>query len=252
MTSGNRRLPLIHSLILVWAVLTFGDVARALPATSENDERRASADSHVSKGGQQSDSSGAGKTAASEKFKQQKPDPPAGTPGAKGGQKPGRPAGTPGLTEGSETRASLEVAGVYNFIRQAGVNCHGGGVSITYNMTDSLGAVVDVGGCKDTGLPSGISGHSVTYLFGPRINFRSKRRLDPYAQLLVGGVHSAGTGRVSANAYAMTIGGGLDVRAGDLVSLRVAQAEYLLTRFGGAQQNNFRFATGIVLRFGSK
>ncbi len=255
--SRSRLLPLIHTLLLLSAVLTLGDVARAWPGTSGHDERHLSADSQTSKVEQQSDSSGPGQTATPEKPKQQKPGRPAGTAGITGepetaeGKKPGRPAGTGGLL-GEGEAPLVEVSGAYTYIRHAGVNCHGGGGSIAYNLTSWLGAVADVGGCKDTGLPPGISGHFVTYLFGPRINFRSSDRINPYAQLLVGGVHSSGTGRASADAFAMTVGGGVDVRVNHLISFRVAQAEYLLTQFGGGRQSNFRLQSGIVLRFGSK
>lgn len=250
MVGGNRHSPHFASLILALAVVTFGNVALALAQTSENDERPTSAHFKLPSDKPQGDSGGMAQ-AAQENPKQQKPGPSTGTPGATGSQKPGRPAGTPGLRGESEP-PSFEVSGAYTYLRLAGANCHGGSGSIAYNVNDSVGAVAEVGGCRDTGLPSGITGHAVTYLFGPRINFRSSSKFTPYGQLLVGGAHFGGTGGASANAFAMTIGGGLDLRISDHVSFRVAQAEYLLTRFGGTQQNNFRFESGIVLRLGSK
>ncbi len=252
----------MRTLLLLSAVLTGANVAGARPGTSAHDERHLSADSQGSKVEQQSDSSGSGQTGTPEKPKQQqpgrpaategqKPGRPAGTRGATEGKKPGRPAGTPGLL-GEGEAPLVELSGAYTYIRHAGVNCHGGGGAIAYNLRSSLGAVADVSGCKDTGLAASVSGHFVTYLFGPRINFRVSDRIYPFAQLLVGGVHSSGTGRTPADAFAMTVGGGVDVRVSDLISFRVAQAEYLLTQFGGRNQNNFRFGSGIVFRFGSK
>ena len=53
----------------------------------------------------------------------------------------------------------------------------------------------------------------------------------------------------------MTSGGGIDVKVGNHFSIRLGQAEYLLTRFedptsstgAKATQSNFRFSTGIVI-----
>ena len=249
MVSGNSGLPLIRSMILIFAWLSFGGVVRAWPSTFADNKTTPATDSDGTESGERRV---ADQAPTPQQPAQQKPGPTAGTPGATGGRKPGRPAGTPGLAGEPEPPPSFEVSGAYNYIRLAGVNCHGGSGSIVYNVNDSVGAVAEVGGCRDTGLPSGINGHAVTYLFGPRINFRSSSKFTPYGQLLVGGARFGGTSGVSANAFAMTIGGGLDLRISNHVSFRVAQAEYLLTQFGGTQQNSFRFASGIVLRFGSK
>ena len=53
----------------------------------------------------------------------------------------------------------------------------------------------------------------------------------------------------------MTLGGGVDVKASEHVAIRLGQVEYLMTRFKETSasrqtQNNLRFSTGIVYRFG--
>jgi hypothetical protein len=51
----------------------------------------------------------------------------------------------------------------------------------------------------------------------------------------------------------MTAGGGVDIRASRHFSIRPVQAEYLLTKIPDGlndRQNNFRFGTGVVFRFG--
>jgi len=59
----------------------------------------------------------------------------------------------------------------------------------------------------------------------------------------------------SQNAFAMTVGGGLDYRVSSHFSVRAAKVDYLLTRFnefntfGTQSQNNLRVSTGIVFRF---
>ena len=54
------------------------------------------------------------------------------------------------------------------------------------------------------------------------------------------------------NAFAMALGGGVDWKANDRIAIRLAQGDYLLTRFGSTSQHNFRLSTGVVFRFGGK
>jgi len=81
----------------------------------------------------------------------------------------------------------------------------------------------------------------------------------PYAQVLLGGVHSSftsGTGSEtssgSANAFGMKLGGGLDWNVSPHFSVRLGEFNYDFTRFGGATQNNFDYSAGAVWHFGGK
>jgi hypothetical protein len=116
-----------------------------------------------------------------------------------------------------------------------------------------------------------VSGNLFTYLFGPQIKFRSPK-VQPYVHLLVGGAHSNVYGNAftticqpaaaacgfskspSGNAFAMAVGGGLDIPITSLVSIRPAEIDYLLTdfnnRFNQSNQNNFRYSGGITFTFG--
>jgi hypothetical protein len=47
-------------------------------------------------------------------------------------------------------------------------------------------------------------------------------------------------------------GGGADLKVSRRVSLRLIQADYLMTRFSSARQDNIRLSAGIVLRFGTE
>lgn len=226
-----------HGVVLLLALLTVADPVRA------QQERASSKLAEHAELQEQSASQNPPPT--------QKPPPQSPTTPPDKSEKHGKPQGTPGLSGESVQTPEVEISGMYNFIRVLGVNCQGGSGSIAYNVSDSIGAVAEVGGCSDTGLPSGFSGHTVTYLFGPRLNLRSGSKFTPYVQVLAGGVQSASSG-ISASAFAATVGGGLDVRLNAHVSFRIAQAEYLLTRFGVGQQNNLRLGSGIVFRFGSK
>ena len=149
-----------------------------------------------------------------------------------------------------------ELFGGYEYLRISGSNnCHGGGGNLAYNFNNWLGGVVDLGACKVTGLPSGLSANAFNYLFGPRVSYRSYGSLTPFAQLLFGGERLgagySGVGSGSANSFAMTIGGGADYKFTDHVSFR-GQAEYLYTHFAGVRQNNARIEAGIVYRWGGR
>jgi hypothetical protein len=61
----------------------------------------------------------------------------------------------------------------------------------------------------------------------------------------------------SNNGWAVMIGGGIDFPINHVVSIRAAELDYLLTRFGNfftqanANQNNFRYSAGVVFNFGN-
>ena len=158
------------------------------------------------------------------------------------------------------------------------VYLNGGSTSIAFNFNRYLGIVGDFGGFKDSkllltgpGEPSGAvnsSGTAYTYLFGPRLSYRTHERITPFAQVLFGGIHASdvtlssgcsGAGCTllpSENRFAMTAGGGLDVKVHHHIAIRLIQAEYLMTRFENlttgstASQNDMRLSAGLVFRFG--
>jgi hypothetical protein len=157
---------------------------------------------------------------------------------------------------------------------------NGGSASLALNFTRHWALVADIGGFDDsevritsTNSPSVVvnsSGTVYTYLFGPRYSFRNHSRVTPFVQALFGGVHasevtlSSGTGCTGVgcialpteNSFAMTAGGGFDIRLNHHFALRLIQAEYMMTRFedhstgASAMQNDMRLSSGIVFRFG--
>jgi opacity protein-like surface antigen len=151
-----------------------------------------------------------------------------------------------------------EVGGNYTYIRlnPGGVNCQGGGGSAAGNLNDYFGVAGEFSGCKWTGLPSGASAHTFTYLFGPRLTYRSHGNIEPFAEFLFGGAHIGGTvsgfGSGSDNAFAMALGGGVDYKVTRSVAIRLIQGDYLYTHFGGVKQNNARIQAGIIFRFGGR
>jgi Outer membrane protein beta-barrel domain len=157
-------------------------------------------------------------------------------------------------------------------------NCAGAGTTLAYNLSSLIGVAADLGGCKifgnTIGLGNKISGSQFNYLFGPRLTFRGSSPFVPFFDLGFGGnrisvscqnsatacVNATGGNSYSKNAFAMSVGGGFDIRMTRKISLRPIQAEYLYTRFGNQcalavcsnnnNQNSFRLKSGIVVAWG--
>jgi opacity protein-like surface antigen len=150
-----------------------------------------------------------------------------------------------------------------------------------YNFTKLLGVKADFSG--NYGTPVKVPGFALpharaySFLFGPVVSVR-RDRVTPFVHALFGGNHISldssallTTTAVTENAFAMAFGGGLDVKLTRHFAARLGQFDYLYTKhclnlpadwggFGnvaGCQlgvpgapadhQNNFRFATGIVI-----
>lgn len=131
---------------------------------------------------------------------------------------------------------------------------NGGSSSLAVNLKNWLGVVGDFGAYH---APSGVSSlNAETYLFGPRFSYRHLGRFTPFAQVVLGGVHSAPVTTAftgASNALAFGAGGGTDIGLdrGGRFALR-PQLEYLGFRANGSTIGNFRLSVGIVLRLGKK
>jgi outer membrane protein OmpA-like peptidoglycan-associated protein len=165
----------------------------------------------------------------------------------------------------------FEVAGMYEYVKFnpgdpfASFNNHGAAASFTYNASRWLGLTGEFGGYRFernlfpvTGSNAGVNGGFVSYLFGPRLNWRKFDYFVPFAHFLLGGA-TGGTelaGTSNQSAFALAAGGGVDMVITKSLAWRVAQIDYLMTSFSGTQlgasarQDNLRLGTGFVLRFG--
>jgi outer membrane immunogenic protein len=138
---------------------------------------------------------------------------------------------------------------------------NGGSGYVEYNLNHTLGLVADFGGYANT--RKGIDDKALTYLFGPRFNWRHER-LSPYVQFLFGGGYAwSGPTSTTQNAFATAAGGGLDYNLTKRIAIKPIQVEYVMTQFdsarlGGAtkgfggHQNDVRYSAGIVFRVGEK
>jgi opacity protein-like surface antigen len=164
---------------------------------------------------------------------------------------------------------TLELYGGYDYIRlnvqanasgqppTATYDGNGGSGQLQYNANDwfsVLGSVGDFWATRSND-PSA-AGAGIPYLFGPRVNLR-RRGITPFAQVLAGGIATSSGIQFSGwqSHFAMSAGGGLDVRFARHFSFRPVQAEYLMTRIPDGLhnlQNNFRFSAGISLLLGRR
>jgi hypothetical protein len=94
------------------------------------------------------------------------------------------------------------------------------------------------------------------FLFGPQFSLRKYERIQPFAHVLAGFAYSKLDNDtlgidITDTGLAIAAGGGVDVKAlSSKLSIRLFQADYVLTRFDGITSQNIRASTGIVLRFG--
>ena len=128
---------------------------------------------------------------------------------------------------------------------QYSYNAVGWNASLTGNFKHVLGITGDFSGVYN----SRHSNSSVyTYTFGPVLTARLPV-VQPFVHALFGGA-SASTSGVSENAFAMFVGGGLDIGFRKGIGFRLVQADWLMTKFSnGTQDKQGRVSAGIVLKF---
>jgi hypothetical protein len=190
-----------------------------------------------------------------------------------------------GLAAFAEDYSKAEVAVVYSYARfnaipayTSSYSLNGGGGSFDYNFTRYIGFKGEFTGYGSNNqsflipkgsqlCPEGCSGTAqanlFTYLFGPQIGIRSGK-FRPYGHFLVGGAHSnlaanlynrvGYTARPSNDAFALAVGGGLDIAVNHsgTIAVRPAEVDYLYTRFdigGSGGADSFRYQGGIVFNF---
>ena len=174
----------------------------------------------------------------------------------------------------------------YNYVRVnsttriSSYSANGGSSQVAYNFNKYLSGVFDIGGYHN-GVVNGfnIDNTMLSYLWGPRVNIR-KGRVIPYFNTLFGGVwFGASTAKLvtpctstscggptstteraagSLNAFAMAIGGGLDIKINKHASFRPIGLDYFLTRLKNPvlqddhNQHNLRYSAGINFLFGGQ
>jgi hypothetical protein len=187
-----------------------------------------------------------------------------------------------GLAAWSQDFPRAEVAADYSYARfypvAAGtqsLSLNGGGGALVVNVSHDFGIKMDLQGYGSNTITwtsplygtLRAQGNLFTYLFGPQLKFRSPK-FQPFAHVLLGGAHSnvygnlkracAGScttsGSPAGNAFAMAIGGGIDIPISHAFQFRPVEIDYLMTRFtnqfNNSSQNNFRYSAGVNFTFG--
>lgn len=138
-------------------------------------------------------------------------------------------------------------------------DAYGFNFQAVYNVNRVLGIVGDFGAHYENAT------NLYTFMAGPRVSLRGDR-VTPFAHVLVGGARAS---RVPISGstplrfggdggFAMALGGGLDVKVSDMVSLRPIQGEYFFTKIGGSgsvlrdTQSHLRLGFGVNFTFGKK
>jgi Outer membrane protein beta-barrel domain len=151
---------------------------------------------------------------------------------------------------------------------------NGGSGSFQYNFTEHFAGVFELGAQHNGNIHNvQLDNTWTTYLLGPRVSLAKRSsRFVPAFECLVGGVNVSGSikspllpdisgARLTADttAFAMAVGGTLDIRLNHRFTIRPVQLDYLLTRLesrtllNGSQtfsQNNLRYGAGVVFNFG--
>jgi len=147
-----------------------------------------------------------------------------------------------------------------------GANLNGWNATINGNLTKWLGIVADFGGAYGT-IEYGASGLGLadvrskfhSFLFGPQFSARADRGAF-FVRPLLGAVKldqkALAFGQpfsLDETAFAFGVGGGVDVKSSNHISVRALQVDYIFTRFDGQgfardTQRAMRVSTGLVFR----
>lgn len=128
---------------------------------------------------------------------------------------------------------------------ESSYNAVGWNASLTGNFKHVLGITGDFSGVYN----SRRANSSVyTYTVGPVLTARLPV-IQPFIHALFGGARISSSG-TSDNAFAMLVGGGLDIGLRKGIGIRLVQADWLMTKFADqTQDKQGRVSAGIVIKF---
>ncbi len=160
-------------------------------------------------------------------------------------------------------------------------SANGGGGQFIYNFNKWVGGVIDLGAVHNNSV-NGLNLDSTfaNALAGPRVSIRKWSRFTPYFQVMWGGAYATSSTRVTGYmvtpadlpagppvtarlkssdvGFAMTAGGGFEIRISRHVAFRPIGLDYYLTRFQNLatgfdhNQRNLRYSTGLTFMFGGE
>jgi len=166
----------------------------------------------------------------------------------------------------AQAQSKIDASVSYEMQRSNGPagNCgcfslQGGRADGSYRMFNGLAIAGEISGIHASNINgSGLDLSLLTYMAGPRYSINMKHKVRPFAQFLAGAAHGFDSifphptaASSSANSFAFTSGGGLDIGLSRHIAARVVQIDYLgtyLPNNATNHQNNLRIGAGIVFR----
>jgi long-subunit fatty acid transport protein len=125
--------------------------------------------------------------------------------------------------------------------------------SLVENMNSWFGGALDFS--THYGTENGFKTNTQSMTYGPVFSYRKVRNVVLFGHGLLGAVRG-GPDYLDISKpeerFGAYLGGGLDLKVRSNVALRLFQADYLMTRFSHARQDNIRLSAGIVLLLGKK
>lgn len=130
------------------------------------------------------------------------------------------------------------------------------------NITRHIGITTSFTGTYDTSdyvnlktgrvFPASVQRYDL--MIGPRYNWRLSG-VTPFVHALAGITHTRVSfddplipNKTNDTSFAMALGGGLDIHAGEHFDIRAVQVDYLPTFFNSSHQNNIKVGAGIKIK----
>jgi hypothetical protein len=130
---------------------------------------------------------------------------------------------------------------------------NGANFSVTENLNSWFGGAIDFS--SHFGTENGFRTNTESVTYGPVFSYRKSKYIVPFGHALLGAVRG-GPEYLNISkpeiCFGLYAGGGVDVHVTRMLALRLIQADYLMTRFSNARQDNMRLSAGIVLLLGKK
>jgi hypothetical protein len=142
------------------------------------------------------------------------------------------------LAAKAQSRGNIIVFGGYSYLNQVFLSKHGWNISIAGNVTRHVALVADFSGhyASNSWFQNSDRYSDYSLLFGPRYVHTIGKRWTPFAHVLIGNFRetqkSNGSpvmddGSISGNWFALGIGGGLDIRMSNRISVRALQLDLI-------------------------
>jgi opacity protein-like surface antigen len=161
---------------------------------------------------------------------------------------------------------TAEVFGGFSTSSLGGSNQHYGWVgAVAYNVTSEFGLVGDFGGLYNTEEGTGFKdvNRAHTFLFGPRYSARADKATG-FVHFLLGAAKNTNkftsgstTTTTKDTNFALAIGGGMDINAGEKIKVRVLQIDWIPVKINPPSpatsfwsKDNIRLGFGVVFGFG--